>query len=117
MNASTKLWTMGQIRDAHEGHWFDDSTMAFFGDTMASFQVFQDRGKILFYRRPSATVNVFGRTERVGFDATFFGVYEFDPDTGDIDRADDDDRENVISAISARILKVLTNAIPAYPLH
>ena len=93
---------MEAYNDAECGHWFDADTMSFFGDTLDSFQVFQDRGKVLFYRKPSATVNVFGRQQQVGFDDTFFGVYEFDEDTCDVDRADNDDRQNVISAIQHR---------------
>lgn len=48
------------------GHFFERSTMKFFGDTMASYGVRTLNGERFMYRKPNATVNVFGDRRRAG---------------------------------------------------
>lgn len=50
----------------NHGHFFDRSTMRWFGDTMRSFAVIVIGGTVYLYRKPSATVNVFGVRKTAG---------------------------------------------------
>jgi hypothetical protein len=64
------------------GHFFDRDTMKWFGDTMRSFAVIVIDGTTFMYRKPSATVNVFGTRRPVG--RQFFKCWEVMPN-GDLD--------------------------------
>ena len=48
-----------------ERHFFDDDTMRWFGDTMSSFSVVELDNQFYMFRKPTATVNVFGKTYSV----------------------------------------------------
>jgi hypothetical protein len=56
--------------------------MAFFGDTMRSYGVRKINGVQYMYRRPDATVNVFGTRKLAG--RTFFNAWRFDLNTNDL---------------------------------
>jgi hypothetical protein len=68
---------------ASNNHFFEPSTMKFFGDRMASFALRSMDGKRYLYRRPSAKVNVFGTQKTAGRD--FFGCWEIVPKHDHVD--------------------------------
>tara|TARA_R110000824_G_scaffold347713_1_gene534455 strand:- start:277 stop:576 length:300 start_codon:yes stop_codon:yes gene_type:complete len=63
------------------GHFFDRATMKWFGDTMRSYAVIVIDGTVYLYRKPSATVNVFGTRKTAG--RQFFNCWEVE-DNGDL---------------------------------
>jgi hypothetical protein len=78
------------------GHFFDRDTMAFFGDTMASFETLTLNGQLYMYRKPSATVSVFGVVHRTGRE--FFSCWLI-TDDWDINHCDDETKQAVYDAI------------------
>jgi hypothetical protein len=82
--------------ERNHGHFFDSDTMAFFGDRMASFDVLTLDGQLYMYRKPSATVSVFGRRQRAGRD--FFGCWLV-TDEYDLDNVDAETKQAVYDAI------------------
>ena len=91
-------------------HFFDRATMKFFGDTMRSFGTIQswsksdggtaDKPVTFLYRKPSASVNVFGTIKKAGQE--HFNIWKFEPATGDL--------RNVSSEDTATWFNVLSNA-------
>ena len=72
--------------DFSKRHFFDRSTMKFFGDKMTSFGVSRIGGVVYLYRKSSAFVNCFGTWRRVAEDIQSFGnVWRLDPVTYDLD--------------------------------
>lgn len=53
-------------RNPDAGHFFDRRTMQFFGDRMASYSTIEHGGQTYMFRKPSASVNVFGRWHTAG---------------------------------------------------
>ncbi len=64
-----KLQTPYDVRtvynDGESGHFFDEDTMEFFGDTMNSFELITVDNELYMYRKPWAKVNVFGKRKTV----------------------------------------------------
>lgn len=88
-------WTPYRVRQEYlnrrdHGHFFDDDTMRFFGDTMDSYACcIGPDGSHYMYRKPSATVNVFGRSTKAG--RQFFNCWLIvrKDDGIDLDHCDD----------------------------
>lgn len=59
--------------------FFDPSNMRFFGDTMNSFRTIVLDGVLFMYRRPEATVNVFGTIQPAGRE--FFNAWKISETT------------------------------------
>lgn len=58
--------------DAKGSHFFSRGTMRWFGDTMASFEtVLDDDGVTVMYRKPGASINVFGDRKQVTLELGF----------------------------------------------
>lgn len=68
--------TVSDIKYHNKGYFFNRDTMRFFGDKMTSFGVRTFEGKRVLYRKPSATVNVFGTWKRVNKE--FFNCWTVD---------------------------------------
>ena len=78
------------------GHFFDRDTMAFFGDTMASFETLTLNGQLYMYRKPSATVSVFFVVQRAG--RQFFNAWLITTEH-DLNHCDDETTQAVYDAI------------------
>tara|TARA_R110000803_G_scaffold32357_4_gene71383 strand:- start:673 stop:1248 length:576 start_codon:yes stop_codon:yes gene_type:complete len=78
------------------GHFFDSDTMAFFGDRMTSFDVVTVDGQLYMYRKPTATVSVFGYRKITG--CKFFGCWLV-TDKYDLDNCDAETKQAVYDAI------------------
>ena len=78
------------------GHFFDSDTMAFFGDRMTSFDVVTVDGQLYMYRKPTATVSVFGYRKITG--RKFFGCWLV-TDKYDLDNCDAETKQAVYDAI------------------
>jgi hypothetical protein len=80
-----------ESKDSSNGrrYFFSRDTMRFFGDTMRSFGTKQLDGVVYLYRKPSATVNVFGNHYRADSNNTYLGVWRLNPETYDLDRVRD----------------------------
>jgi len=80
MTTKTKL-TPADIKRNYNanncGHFFDRDSMKWFGDTMRSFAVIVIDDVTYLYRKPTATVNVFGTRKTAG--RQFFNCYEVMP--------------------------------------
>ena len=74
---SVLTMSVSDIKHHNAGHFFSRATMKFFGDKMASFGVRTFEGNRVLYRKPSALVNVFGKTKRAGRD--YFGCWIIKP--------------------------------------
>lgn len=74
-----QLRTASDVKHAlnSESHFFDRTTMRFFGDKMTSFGVRTVNGKRYMYRKPSARVNVFGAWKTTG--KQYFSAWEIVP--------------------------------------
>ena len=81
-------------------HFFDRSAMKFFGDTMRSYGVRTVDGVVYMYRKPSARVNVFGKWKTAGRE--FFGLWCFDPETGDLHGIYDEAKKSELFAMVVR---------------
>jgi len=74
-------------------HFFERSTMRFFGDTMRSYGITRLDGSLYLYRKATAIVNVFGRSTEAGRE--FFGAWRLDPKTYDLDGANRETKERL----------------------
>jgi hypothetical protein len=82
-------------------HFFSRATMRFFGDTMRSYGTRTVDGQLYMYRKPSARVNVFGRSTMAGRE--FFGAWrvtENNDGTVSLDRANDLEKSKVYRAVT-----------------
>jgi len=89
--------TIHEIKEANHraGYFFfSPDTMQFFGDKMGSFEVVNWKGSDIVYRRPGATVNVFGERKRVSKNNDFFGAWKFNPVNGDVSTLSNEDKED-----------------------
>ena len=99
--------TINQIKSASDvkyalrddNHFFDRSTMRFFGDKVTSFGVRTVNGKRYMYRKPSAQVNVFGKWKTAGRE--FFNAWEIVPkhDHVELRHVDKSEKEEVYQSI------------------
>jgi hypothetical protein len=74
-----------ESREAQTRYFFSRETMRFFGDTMRSFGVKRLGETVYLYRKPSASVNVFGRWTQAAENNNFLGIWRLDPETYDLD--------------------------------
>lgn len=99
--------TIKQVRNAsdvkhalrEDNHFFNRSTMRFFGDTLASFGVRTVNGKRYIYRKPTAKVNAFGKWKTAGRE--FFSAWEIVPkhDHVELRHVDKSEKEKVYQSI------------------
>ena len=95
MNTTTqRLPTVKQVISKYKrnkcGHFFDNETMDWFGDTPSSFVVVSRNGNMYLKRSRSVFVNVFGSRKQVSSDlATFGGVWQIDETTGQLSQVED----------------------------
>lgn len=66
MKAPTPAKVRSEYIARNHGHYFDRSTMRFFGDTMKSFGCRMFEGKPVWYRKLLSPINVFGRLKLSG---------------------------------------------------
>jgi hypothetical protein len=81
-------------------YFFERKTMRFFGDTMRSFGARTIGGNVYLFRKPSASVNVFGRHHTAG--RQFFNAWRLDPVTYDLRHCSAEETQRVFDAVASR---------------
>ena len=82
-------------------YFFSRATMRFFGDRMSSYGTRTVDGQLYMYRKPGATVNVFGRATVAG--RQFFNAWRVTKNengTVTLKRVRGDEEDRVYAAIS-----------------
>ena len=83
--------------DNDSGPFFDRSTMEFFGDKMSSFGTTCIADEIYLYRKPTASVNVFGKTKTAGRE--FFNAWHWDGESSTLSSCSTMETQSVFEAI------------------
>lgn len=86
------------IKNLHHGHFFDPDTMKFFGDRLTSYKVVNWQGDDIMYRKPGATVNVFGSSRTVT-KKDYFSSWRFNPDNGDLSSLSNEEETEFLTLI------------------
>jgi hypothetical protein len=82
--SDVRMFYMSRDCTSEPRYFFSRDTMRFFGDTMRSYGIKRLDGVVYMYRKPSASVNVFGRTELAGSNNNFLSIWRLDPETYDL---------------------------------
>jgi hypothetical protein len=82
--SDVRMFYMSKDNTSEPRYFFTRETMRFFGDTMRSYGTKRISGTVYMYRKPSARVNVFGRSELAGSNNNFLSIWRLDPETYDL---------------------------------